>query len=81
MYNIARLAFGIAIILSLSGCGIFRKGCKCPPVHGHKSVSVGSPSLSSFSDGNGAHLRNPSLQQHGSASFDGSPRSQHIIHQ
>ena len=34
--KLVRFALAALVIASVSSCGIFRKGCKCPSVHGHK---------------------------------------------
>ncbi|GGC31313.1 hypothetical protein GCM10011386_24170 [Parapedobacter defluvii] len=53
------LTVGAAIAVSLSSCGVFRKGCKCPPVHRHESTAT-HPFLSQrFGDGNGVYLDRP----------------------
>ncbi len=31
---------GMIALLALSGCGVFRKGCKCPPVHRHTQAAA-----------------------------------------
>ncbi|WP_353196067.1 VanZ family protein [Parapedobacter defluvii] len=71
---------GAAIAVSLSACSVFRKGCKCPPVHRYVPVAIHQPPLQSFGDGNGTHLHGPSSQQHSRTGFKGSARGQYVVH-
>src|SRR5690606_37931438 len=75
-----QLTIGAAIALNLSACGVFRKGCKCPPVHRHISVASPQPALQSPGNGNGAHLEGPAGQKGSGTSFESSAGGQYIVH-
>lgn len=60
-YRIIQAVLGIMLIVLLSACGLFRGGCKCPPVH-RKSASHNTTGLYGLGDGNGAHLSRSARQ-------------------
>ena len=41
--RITHFVIGAAVVASLSSCGIFRKGCKCPPVRRYTPTAVYAP--------------------------------------
>ena len=73
-----QLVIGATLMAGLSSCGVFRRGCKCPPVHRYEA------NIRSLSqrprDGNSIHLSGSSGQQHSRTGFQGSTRGQHIVH-
>lgn len=71
---------GAAIALNLSACGMFRKGCKCPPVHRYAPVATLPSPLQRSGDGNGTHLTGSAGQQRSGASFEGGARGQYVIY-
>lgn len=81
--RIIRLVLAAIVVISVSSCGIFRKGCKCPPVHRQQVVPTthAMPSLQGFGHGNRTHLGGSVLQQGAGASFEGGAGRQHIIYQ
>ena len=70
-----QLVLGLILGLSLASCSVFRKGCKCPPVHRYQSAVPHPSSLQCPGDGHGVYRVSSPSQQYGSASFEGSPCS------
>ncbi len=63
--KIVKLALtGVAVALSMSSCGIFRKGCKCPPVHRHTvgQIYQDVPLSEGLGNGNRAQAGGPVFQ-------------------
>jgi|SRR5690606_26160460 len=69
-----QLLAGAAVVLHLSACSVFRKGCKCPPVHRHSPSIIQQPALQGFGDGGGAYFSRPAFQEDGGACLERSAR-------
>lgn len=78
--RVVSLLIGAAVVVNLSACGIFRKGCKCPPVHRFVPSPVHHPSLQGLGDGNRAYLNRSTLQEDIGTGLQGSARGQHIVY-
>lgn len=78
--GIIPFAIGATIAVNLSACGVFRKGCKCPPVHRYVPVAIHHSSLQSLGNSNGTHLEGSSGQKHNGTGFEGSAGGQHIVY-
>ncbi|SEL49665.1 hypothetical protein SAMN05421740_10632 [Parapedobacter koreensis] len=77
-----RLLLGMMILSLVSSCGIFRKGCKCPPVLRQTSFTAyDQVVLYGLGDSDGAHLGRSSIQQHGSTGLNRGSGSQDVIRQ
>lgn len=46
--KIAHIGLVLTFSLSLSGCGLFRKGCKCPPVHRYSTMNAPAPTYTAL---------------------------------
>lgn len=74
-------AIGAVVMVNLSACGIFRKGCKCPPVHRYSPLTAHRTSLQSFGDGDGVYFNRSAHQENGRAGFQGRSCGQYIVNQ
>ncbi len=83
-YKIVRLALAATVMVSVSSCGIFSKGCKCPSVHRQKAVALTadpSSTLQRFGNGNRTHAGSPVFQQGAGTGLERSAGRQHIVNQ
>lgn len=79
-----RFALAAITLVSVSSCGIFRGGCKCPPVHRHTTVALTAdplPTLQRFGNGHRTHAGSPVFQQGAGTGFKRSTGRQHIVNQ
>lgn len=83
-YRIIRLAVAAFVVTAVSSCSVFRKGCKCPPVHRHTVASaVKQPEilLQRFGNGDRTHVGSSMVQQGAGTGFERSTGRQHIVNQ
>lgn len=68
-YKVIQLAMAALVVVSASSCGLFRKGCKCPPVRRHMVASAKQPipALPGFGNGDRTHPGSPAFQQRAGA--------------
>lgn len=77
----ANFVIGAVMVVNLSACGVFRKGCKCPPVHRYVPTAVRHASLQSFGNGHTVNVERSTRQKSLSAGFEGGTRGQYIVYQ
>jgi len=79
-----RFVLAVITLASVSSCGIFRKGCKCPPVHRHTNAALTAdpaPTLQRFGNGNRTYAGGPMFKQGAGAGFERSTGRQYIVNQ
>src|SRR5690606_28173473 len=80
-YKLLWLLLAAVGSLSISACGLFRGGCKCPPVHRHSVSPLPALPLQRLGDRNGADFRRPTFQQYGGTGFHRGSSGQYIVYQ